>query len=374
MSISGQMKYKTSSHVIIAALLPIIMSKAAIGETGPASPVLTYPVELLVGKPLKNSRPVIEAIVDYKSKVQVRSDSRAMVKEVIVVNGGDIQEGATLVALDISDAHSKLQEAARRMATIEIDYKRSKIDFESAKKAATVKSRLFAKGVSAKSEKIAADAALDVARFHMESRALEVEKIKTEIKELEQTISRDSIKAPRSGRVSSLGFLPAGSTLQVGQGICTISSEGDVVVRASVSENDWSHFPEGKPVLISASDDFNEAKKGIVKSRAANRSNPPGGPPTFAVTIEFESGKSDGEPGKRLKVTPATTTDLASTVIPGIYLKRSGDRYFVIKKSDTGDVVPVEVKIARSTNTGVEIEDGLSEGETIILPGLLDSP
>ncbi len=183
-----------------------------------------------------------------------------------------------------------------------------------------------------------------------------------------------TVLAPRDG-VVTLKYLeegtiipPGTSTFSQGTSIVQISDVTRLFVECAVDEADIASVKEGQSVRI-----LTEAFPGEYLDGVVTRVNPSATTAqnitAIKVRVEIKSGYKIGiTPGMNATCEFITMKKPDVLTVPAQAVQREdGKSYVRVKGSDPKKPVRREVKVGESGNDGVEILDGLKEGEEVVI-------
>lgn len=175
------------------------------------------------------------------------------------------------------------------------------------------------------------------------------------------------ILAPFDGVVSAVR-VGEGSTYAAGSEAVTLADLSDLSVTADLDEVDRPLVSPNQEVTVTVSAFPATPLQGriaTISSSAQSR----GGSTIYPVQISF-----DRPAGKPLDLVPGMTVDVRIItdarndvlIIPSSAVRRAGERQYVTVRRDGRDV-EVEVRTGARSGGDVEIADGLTEGDVVVL-------
>ncbi|MBS7789936.1 HlyD family efflux transporter periplasmic adaptor subunit [Roseococcus sp. SDR] len=220
--------------------------------------------------------------------------------------------------------------------------------------------------------------------LHLRTAELELANAETKLREIETDLQNAEVRAPVSGVVLMPPERGAGQgraeTIEVGTRVSrgqTMFGIGDLagfLVRGQVDEIDVNQVRPGQNVTVTGDAFAGEVLTGRVASVAAQASSDQGGMgrgmPNFAVSIAI----TDLTPEQRARLAVGMSASLAiitheredAVVLPPNAIRdENGSR--VVRVREGGRVVSRPVTLGISTPEGVEVREGLSPGDVIVL-------
>jgi len=208
-----------------------------------------------------------------------------------------------------------------------------------------------------------------------DSRAAKASTVRSRVSVENAKVQLDSttVVAPRDGVVTTKyleegTIIPPGtSTFAQGTSIVQLSDVTTMYVECAVVEADISQVREGQKVRI-----ITEAYKGEQVSGVVTRVNPAAKTDNNITAVKV---RVKVLPGSKVRLLPGMTATCEFLtlsrpnvlVLPSQALKHEGDKTYVeVKSTDPKKPRRVDVKIGESGNDGVEILDGLKEGDEVV--------
>jgi PAS domain S-box-containing protein len=203
------------------------------------------------------------------------------------------------------------------------------------------------------------------------------------VRELESDLGNASVSAPVSGVVlvppdpgggRRAETMEVGSRVMRGQAMFTIGNLESFQVRAAVDEIDVGKVRVGQSVAVTG-DAFSglelTGRVASVAAQANSESSARTGMPTFSVTVSIE----DVTPEQRRQLSVGMSASLSiiayenpnAIVLPPAAIRTEGTERVVQLREGLGGVRRVPVTLGISTPDGIEIRNGLSPGDTIVL-------
>lgn len=218
---------------------------------------------------------------------------------------------------------------------------------------------------------------------------LELLNAEGKLRELEQDLLNAEVKAPVNGVVlmpverqggSGQGGGPqtieVGSRVSRGQAMFSIGDLDSFLVRGQVDEIDVNQVRPGQNVLVTGDAFADTPLRGRVQSIAAQasaeRSGMGGGMPSFAVAVIVDELAPEAR--RRLAVGMSASLSILvherenAVVLPPQAIRNEGGQR-VVRVRDGVRFVSRPVVLGITTPEGVEIREGVSPGDTVVLRG-----
>jgi HlyD family secretion protein len=174
-----------------------------------------------------------------------------------------------------------------------------------------------------------------------------------------------TVHAPISGTIVSVGINP-GDQASATTTAFTLLDPSMVRIDATVDESNVIRLRQGMPVNVSFDALQGRAFQGTVASITPSGVSQQG-VVTFPVTVVFNAQGMTIPPGTTATLSFVTESHENALVVPSRAIQRQGQNSFVqVLVDGKPEQKPVRVGITGGSN--VEILDGLSEGETVVLP------
>ena len=192
-----------------------------------------------------------------------------------------------------------------------------------------------------------------------------LEEAETALAEFEEQIGDGIVYASCSGTVTEVAY-GAGDSIVNDAALVTYSDADDVTIAVSVSQDDISKISVGTTAEIALTaypdETFPGTVSGISTSATAGSSTV-----NYEVTVKF-----DGDTGKVYSGMDGEVTFAEKTVEDTLYISNravqlDGTTSYVKVQEEDGTIRKVEITTGYSNGSVVAVEDGLEEGETVLL-------
>jgi HlyD family secretion protein len=186
------------------------------------------------------------------------------------------------------------------------------------------------------------------------------------------------IEAPINGVVSNL-FIEEGDDIKAGTSIAVVSSDSELVIPVEIDELDIAEVKEGLPAEITLDALGRQIFEGTVDKIAIEGINK-WGVGSFEVVIRLsESDSKRIKPGMSANVEIIVSEKADTLLLPIEAVRKIDDLYMVNLKrtelTESPNAVPsaadnmVPIKVGLASASYVEILEGLSEGDEVIITG-----
>ncbi len=280
------------------------------------------------------------------------------VHRVTVKVGDRVRQGQVLAELDASDYRLKLQEAEAALTQAQAQRRNARSSYDRV-------AALYENRNASKQE-------LDGARAAYESASAQVESIEKRLELARLQVDYTRLAAPFDGAVASVD-VDVNENVGVGAPILVLTSGGRPEVSVSVPEVLISQVRPGGPATVTFDAIPGRRLRAVVTEVGVAST---GFATTFPVTVTLEEGADEVRPGMAAEV--AFTFETAGTVervvVPSVAVgeDRLGRFVFTVEPSEEslGVARRVPVVVGDLTSEGLEILDGVREGDLVITAGV----
>lgn len=290
--------------------------------------------------------------------------------EILVPDGAVVDQDQPLFRIERDSYEAALAQAEADLAEAEANLALSEIELERDR-------RLLESGTIAQSRFDATLAARERDRALVAAR-------EAQLREARLRLSYTEMRAPFSGRIGDIAF-SEGDVVGPSTGpITTLVSLAPVDVSFSVNESDFVAFlrrigaaggdlwrlieaDEGPAVrlILPGGDRFEEEGRIVF---ADNRVDPETG--TIALRARFENASQILTPGIFVTVEILERESARRLLVPQVAVQRDQKGDFVLVVGPEGMVQQRHVRLGRQVGTDFIVEEGLQEGESVIVEGL----
>ncbi len=327
-------------HLISAAALSCVFLLGACERPGskdeeeesPPIPVETsLPVRSDVYAVYSGTAP-IEAYAEADVIAKVAGE----IREVLVEEGDDVEEGQILARLDGDRLRLELNESRARLRKLQRDFDRNR--------------NLKEKGL--------------ISEGDFENIQYEMEALQASYNLASLELDYTQIRAPISGVISER-YIKLGNTINVGEPVFRVTSIEPLVAYLFVPEREYRQISPGQPVRVDI-DALAGAQVFTTVTRVSPSIDPETG--TFKVTIEINDAERRIKPGMFGRISIVYDRRENALQIP---------RSAIVDEMSTTSVFVVEdnVAIRRPVKTGfsanglIEIVEGLTDNDNVITVG-----
>lgn len=336
----------------VAALLALACGEEPVVEKV-LRPVRTETVAASGGARVRSFAGVAKAGLESQLSFRVAGT----VELVPVTVGAAVRRGQVLAKLDPTDYELKVQEALAGLAQAEAAERNAEADYDRAR-------GLYENNNASLRE-------LDGARASAESARALVQASEKRLEQARQQLSYSTLRAPVDGQVASVD-VEVNENVSPGQKVIMMTAGSDIDVEVALPGALIAEITVGDPAVVSfdalAGKRFQArvTEAGVAAVGAAT---------TFPVTVRLDEADTDIRSGMAAEVDFSFDRGSASdrVVVPAVAVgeDRDGRFVFVLEQAGSGAGVVKRrgVSVGELTADGIEILDGLEEGERIVTAG-----
>lgn len=192
------------------------------------------------------------------------------------------------------------------------------------------------------------------------------ETAQTKLDEFDAYISEDCINAAYSGVITGIDAA-AGDVLYTGSSLLTINSYDDVTIEISLEEDDRNEIALDDITNISFSSFPDTQYEGTITDIGDATYNSNTGTNDYTITVTVNGDVSALYEGMSAEVTFITRESEEVLYISNRAVIRENGSSYVKIKDEKGNIVTKEVETGFSDGIDVEIKEGLSEGDVVLI-------
>lgn len=272
--------------------------------------------------------------------------------------GDQVDRGAPIAELEGTDYRLQLAEINAALAQARAQSRRSKADYDRTRS-------LYEAGSASRAD-------LDSARAGYESADLNVKSTQSRLGLTSNQLSYTKLTAPTKGLIAKVPVRQA-EQVQAGQEVVTLQSEGDLEVQVGVPGVYIARVEVGAPVSITLTALSGETLSGTISEVGVAGDNA-----IFPVVVAFNN---EDISALRSGMAAEVRFDLQATSSGALYVPSVAvaedhrGRYIYIVEPDDGNegfghVRRREVTTGELTLDGMEITEGVSEGDLVVTAGV----
>ncbi len=192
------------------------------------------------------------------------------------------------------------------------------------------------------------------------------------LSEFDSYIQNNEIIAAESGVISAVS-ITAGDNLYSNSDLITVNDYDKVTAAVDVSEDDIDYAKVGAAAKVNI-DAFPDTVFDALVTDVGDASyDSSTGTTSYEVTVTLSGDLSELYSGMTAEVTFITKDTENVLYIPNRAVTREDGKSYVKLKKTNGSIITQQVTTGFSDGTNVEVKDGLSEGDTVVIESKVDS-
>jgi RND family efflux transporter MFP subunit len=327
----------------------------------PEDPLLSQPLTATVER--RDIETVVEVAGDINPLVQVevKAEVSAKIKKLLVEPGQVVKVGQTLVELDDSDLLTE-------RASSEIEISQTRVELEKAKRDLDRNKRLFEKNLVSEQTYLDADTAFKIA-------SAQQQQAEKRLQIVQDKIAKTKVNAPIAGTALDVPTVEgqvvvAAASVNSGTMLVKLADMSKLLIATHVNQVDIAKLKEGMAVNFTVDSIGTQVMSGKIyriSPLAAVKNNVKG----FTVEILIENPDPGLKPGMTANVIVPIDKAPGVLAVPlaAVFSEPGGGKVAYVEKG-SGDAKSVEkrdITIGASNIDFVEVKQGVSENETVLL-------
>jgi HlyD family secretion protein len=318
--------------------------------------------------------------------------SAKVVGEIInlpVVEGQEVKAGQLLLEIERELYEAASNQARAALRQTEVSVRRQEVQLANAELNLRRTLELIDDGLVSQEALDAAQLAVDTAEVEVEAQRHAVEQFQSALQRSQDDLARTTIRSPMNGTIIQLNAeqgetVVPGSTNLPGSVIMTVADMSVLLAEVEVSEVDVINIALGQEAEVTVDALGTEPQFGhVVEIATSGRKDPSQGTIRFAVKVALDNPDSSLRPAMTAKVDILTATSENAVTVPvqAVVKRRLDENDEELKGAkakgvDEVDVVYMikdgkatiqRVVMGVSDVLSVEITDGLSEGDEVVI-------
>ena len=192
------------------------------------------------------------------------------------------------------------------------------------------------------------------------------------LSEFNSYIQNNEIIAAENGVISAVS-ITAGDDLYSNSDLITVNDYDKVTATVDVSEDDIDYAKVGAEAKVNIDAFPDTVFDASVTDVGDSNYDSSTGTTSYEVTVTLSGDLSELYSGMTAEVTFITKDTENVLYIPNRAVTREDGKSYVKLKKATGSIITQEVTTGFSDGTNVEVKDGLSEGDTVVIESKVDS-
>lgn len=189
---------------------------------------------------------------------------------------------------------------------------------------------------------------------------------KGKLDEFDGYLTGNVIASGYSGVVTEVS-LEAGDTVDAGNTLLILNDYDEVTVTVSVEESELANIREGDSVNVSIASYPDDEFTGVVEDIGESAYNSSTGTTYVEISVKLGGETSKLYEGMTAQITFITKETENVTYVSNRAIIRENGKSYVKKKEADGTIARQEVTTGFSDGINVEIKEGLSEGDTVLI-------
>jgi len=201
----------------------------------------------------------------------------------------------------------------------------------------------------------------------IEAAQLQVDQAQASLEQVQLQLAEATLTAPVAGTVTALDIQP-GEMASAGQAAVVVISDLSVLeVEINLDETDVAQVSAGQEALVSV-DAFPEAELSGEVTYIAPVAETQSGVVLYAVTVRLAATDVPVRAGMTADVEIVSASQEGALIVPLRAVSSEGEQSYVTRLAG-GRPERVEVKLGLTTEIEIEITQGLSEGDVVVVAG-----
>ena len=305
-----------------------------------------------------------------RNEVNIKPQINGIIAEIYKEAGQMVQQGEVIARLTVIPDMNSLSAAQSRVRLSEINLKQAQTNFDREK-------ALFEKNLISAEEYEKTEQALSQAKEEYAASQESLEVIRDGVSSKNATSSSTLIRSTITGLILDIPVKVGNSVIQAntlndGTTVATVANMNDLIFEGQIDETEVGSLYEGMllTITIGALRDY-----------------------TFDANLEYISPKAvESNGANQFKVKAAVKVDSEHTIrsgysanaqielekkesvvsVPESTLEFEGEDVYVYTKSQDGTYQKTKITTGLSDGVNIEVKDGLSEGDTVRGPRLIE--
>lgn len=305
-----------------------------------------------------------------RNEVNIKPQINGIIAEIYKEAGQMVQQGEVIARLTVIPDMNSLSAAQSRVRLSEINLKQAQTNFDREK-------ALFEKNLISAEEYEKTEQALSQAKEEYAASQESLEVIRDGVSSKNATSSSTLIRSTITGLILDIPVKVGNSVIQAntlndGTTVATVANMNDLIFEGQIDETEVGSLYEGMPltITIGALKDYTfDADLEYISPKAVENNGANQFKVKAAVKVDSEhtirSGYSANAQIDLEKVTDVLT-------VPESALEFVKEESYVYKKGQDGTYTMTKVQTGLSDGVNIEIKEGLSEGDTVRGPRIIE--
>ena len=305
-----------------------------------------------------------------RNEVNIKPQINGIIAEIYKEAGQMVQQGEVIARLTVIPDMNSLSAAQSRVRLSEINLKQAQTNFDREK-------ALFEKNLISAEEYEKTEQQLNQAKEEYAASQESLEVIRDGVSSKNATSSSTLIRSTITGLILDIPVKVGNSVIQAntlndGTTVATVANMNDLIFEGQVDETEVGSLQEGMPltITIGALRDYTfDAKLEYISPKAVESNGANQFKVKAAVKVDSEHTIRSGY-SANAQIDLEKATDVLS--VPESALEFVKNESYVYKKADDGTYTMTKVTTGLSDGVNIEIKEGLSNGDTVRGPRIIE--
>ncbi len=305
-----------------------------------------------------------------RNEVNIKPQINGIIAEIYKEAGQMVQQGEVIARLTVIPDMNSLSAAQSRVRLSEINLKQAQTNFDREK-------ALYEKNLISAEEYEKTEQALSQAKEEYAASQESLEVIRDGVSSKNATSSSTLIRSTITGLILDIPVKVGNSVIQAntlndGTTVATVANMNDLIFEGQIDETEVGSLYEGMPltITIGALKDYTfDADLEYISPKAVENNGANQFKVKAAVKVDSEHVIRSGY-SANAQIDLEKATDVLT--VPESALEFEKNESYVYRKADDGTYTKTKVETGLSDGVNIEIKDGLSEGDTVRGPRIIE--
>jgi HlyD family secretion protein len=305
-----------------------------------------------------------------RNEVNIKPQINGIIAEIFKEAGQMVQQGEVIARLTVIPDMNSLSAAQSRVRLSEINLKQAQTNFDREK-------ALYEKNLISAEEYEKVEQQLNQAKEEYAASQESLEVIRDGVSSKNATSSSTLIRSTITGLILDIPVKVGNSVIQAntlndGTTVATVANMSDLIFEGQIDETEVGSLYEGMPltITIGALKDYTfDASLEYISPKAVENNGANQFKVKAAVKVDSEHVIRSGY-SANAQIDLEKATDVLT--VPESALEFEKNESYVYRKADDGTYTKTKVETGLSDGVNIEIKDGLSEGDTVRGPRIIE--
>lgn len=305
-----------------------------------------------------------------RNEVNIKPQINGIIAEIFKEAGQMVQQGEVIARLTVIPDMNSLSAAQSRVRLSEINLKQAQTNFDREK-------ALFDKNLISAEEYEKTEQALSQAKEEYAASQESLEVIRDGVSSKNATSSSTLIRSTITGLILDIPVKVGNSVIQAntlndGTTVATVANMSDLIFEGQIDETEVGSLYEGMPltITIGALKDYTfDADLEYISPKAVENNGANQFKVKAAVKVDSEHVIRSGY-SANAQIDLEKATDVLT--VPESALEFVKEESYVYKKAQDGTYTKTKVTTGLSDGVNIQIKEGLSEGDTVRGPRIIE--